>query len=255
MALYSRPSDIVTAGATWSVQAGSVDALYPLANLSDAFVYTVAKSGATTITYRATFAGAQSLDAIAFINTNATAIQVTNGAGLNEAVTIPALPLDGLYLDPWVDLRTVANASSTTWDIALTGPSGVALGMPVLVETLRELKIQWTPNPSDRETHRTIVHVTDYGVKKKLGLGVRYRGLHATALGEEVRDDLLALERDTQGQFKNFLLIRDEDDTDAMLVDLATDLREFLYVAPTETAGQYLDSITLDFDEQQKGWL
>ncbi len=255
MALYARPSETKTIGPTWSVVAGTAQSLYPLTNLYDRFAHTVTRSTGTTITLRATFASAQPLEAIAFINTNATAIQVSNGAGLNQAVTIPATPLDSLNLDPWIDLREVANASSTTWDLALTGPTGVALGIPVLVETLREWKIQWSPNPADREMHQTIVHTTEYGVHNKFGLGVRTRGLRGSALGEDVREDILALERDTQGRFKNFLLIPDEDHNDALYVDMSTDLREFVYIAPTETEGEYLHSVTLDFDEQQKGWL
>jgi hypothetical protein len=124
------------------------------------------------------------------------------------------------------------------------------------VATLRELKIQWTPQPVDRERHQAIVHRTDYGVKLKLGLGVRERGLRGSVLGEEVRADMLALERDTQGPLKNFLLIPDDDTNDALYVDLATDLREFLYVAPASaTLGEFLHLLPLEFDEQQKGWL
>lgn len=254
MALYARPTDLVTTGATWAVTAGTVDPAYPLANLSDPRAWLVTKATGTTITYRATFAAPQTLAAVAFINTNATAITLTNGAGLSRTVAIPATPADGLHLDPWVGL-TDGVPASTTWTIALTGPTGVALGIPLLAATLRELKIQWSPNPADRERHATIVHRTDYGVKLKLGLGVRERGLRGSALGEDVRAELLALERDTRGPLRNFLLLPDEDHNDALYVDLATDLREFLYVAPTETPGEYLHSITLDFDEQQKGWI
>lgn len=252
MSLITRPSDIKSP--TWSVTAGANAALYPLANLSDRLAHTVAKSTGTTITYRATFGGAQALEAIAFINTDATAIQVTNGAGLSEAVVIPSTPGDGLHLDPWIDLRDLANVSSTTWDFALTGPSGVAMGEILLIETLRALEILWSPTPSDREQHPTIVQRTDRGVKWKYGFGERARGLRGTVRGESVRADLLALERDARGGLRNFLLIPDDDTNDALFVDLATDVREFLYTAPGYNGG-FVHDLALDFEEQQKGIL
>jgi hypothetical protein len=235
--------------------AGSVDSAYPLTNLYDLRPWLVAKATGTSITYRATFGIAQALDAIAFINTNATAIQVTNGAGLSLAVTIPSTPEDTLHLDPWIDLREAASASSTTWDIALTGPTAVALGLPVLVESLRDIQIQWEPQPVDLESHGTIVHSTDYGVKLKFGLGVRGRGLRGKVRGENVRADMLTLERDARGQLYSFLLIRDDDSNDAMWVDLTTDQRELMYVAPTSTEGEYVHDMPVEFTEQQKGWL
>lgn len=254
MALIARPSDLVTDAALVTVSAGTAAAAYPVANLTDRRAHTVTRSTGTTITYQAAFAGARTLQAVALINTNATAAVLGVGGGATHTIPIPATPADGLPLDPWLDLRHVANTSST-FTLALTGPTGVALGEWLLVTALRELKIQWTPNPSDRERHATIVHRTDYGVKLKLGLGVRERGLRGSALGEDVRAEILALERDARGPLRNFLLIPDEDHNDALYVNLATDLREFVYVAPTETVGEYLHAIALDFDEQQKGWL
>jgi hypothetical protein len=255
MALYTRPSDIVTAQATWVATAGTVDARYPVANLTDPRAYLVARAVGTTITYQGTFPAPVTIAALAFINTNATAIHVTNAAGLSYAVTIPALPADGHHLDPWADLRLAANTTSAVWSVALTGPAGVALAIPLLLVALREIKIQWAPNPADKERHAAIVHKTDYGTKRKLGLGVRERGLRGGLLGDTTRADVLALERDARGPLRNFLLIPDEAHNDALYVDLATDLRELLYVAPGDTDGEFLHSITLEFDEQQKGWL
>ena len=254
MALYCRPSDIVTADATWSVTAGTADSDYPLTNLSDLLAHTVTKSTGTSISLRATFAAAKALAAVAFINTNATAITLTNGAGLSETVAIPTTPNDDLTLDPWIDLRTLANTSSTTWTIALTGPTGVALGLPLLVTTLRTIEILWDPSPVERERHGGIVHRTDYGVKLKLSLGTRERGLRGLVRGAAVRADLRALERDAQGLQRSFLLIPDEDENDALYVDLTTDLREWLFLAPAAGGGTVHD-VALDFDEQQKGWL
>lgn len=246
--IYCRPSDIVTADATWSVTAGANAAAYPLANLSDLASHTVAKSTGTTITYRATFGSAQSLDGVAFINTNATAITLSNGAGLSESIAIPATPLDGLPLDPWTDLRQVANHSSTTWDIALTGPSGVALGLPLLVETMRSIPLLWNGLGED-EQHQTIVHQTDYGVRLKLGLGVRQRVVRARLVQESFRTDLLALARDARGPKSSFLLVLDSTLNDARYVDLTSDLLS------TSRLNHHATEAVLEFTEQQKGWL
>lgn len=250
MALYCRPSDIKITAATWSIVAGAVQAAYPLTNLSDLLAYTVVKSTTGGITYRATYGGAQALEALAFINTDATAIQVTNGAGFNQAIAIPATPEDSLHLDPWMDLRGLANTSSTTWDFALTGPTGVAMGAILPVATLRTLRILWDPPPVEAEGHPALVHRTEYGVKLKYGMGVRTRGPRGMVRRETVRTDMLALQRDAHGQLKNFLLVLDSDRNDALYVDLATDVRELLRLGPS-----YVSEMALEFEEQQKGFL
>jgi hypothetical protein len=246
--LYAKYSDIVTAGATWSVTAGANAAAYPLANVFDLKAHTVAKSTGTTITYRATFAGAQALEALAFINTNATAIQVTNGAGLNVAVSIPAIPGDALNLDPWKDLRGIGNTSSTTWNFALTGPSGVALGIPILASTIRTMPLLWAGLTED-EQHLGIIHPTDYGVRLKLGLGVRQRVIRGELIHETFRTSLLALLRDAQGPLRSFLFILDDAQNDALYVDLTDDVTSVSRLNPRAS------HVNVVFTEQQKGWL
>lgn len=248
MSLYCLPSDLLQDGATVSVTAGTEDTAYPKTNLQDRVAHTVAKLTGTSGTFRATFGAAKTLQAVAFINTNATAIQLTNGAGLNQAVTIPTTPEDGLFLDPWIDLRGLANTSSTQWNVALTGPAGVALGELLLVQTLRTLKVNWDPTPEEQEGHDAIVHRTEYGVKLKLGLGVRNRSFSGTTHRDTARALTLSLARDAHGQLRNFLLIVDDAVNDARYVDLATDLR-IRRTAPD------IAEVPLVFDEQQKGWL
>lgn len=245
---YAKYSDIVTVAATWSVTAGTAESAYPVSNLDDLRPWLVARSTGTTITYRATFGGAQALQAVAFINTNATAIQLTNGAGLSQAVSIPSTPDDGLTLDPWIDLTNVANASSTTWNIALTGPSGVALGVPVLVATLRTMPLLWSGLEED-ERHGTIVHETEYGVRLKLGFGIRQRVWRGEFIRESFRADLLALLRDARGPLRSFLLVPDHTQNDALLVDLTDDSTTFARRHPRITGA------AATFTEQQKGWL
>lgn len=246
-ALYCRPSDILTDGATVTLTAGTADANYPLTNVYDRKSHTVFKSTGTTATIRATFGASKTLQAVAFINTNATGITLSNGAGLSETVSIPTTPADTLHLDPWIDLRTVANTASTTWDVALTGPTGVALGELLLVQTVRTLPILW--GMEETESEPAIVHETDYGVELGLGLGVRQRGYAGSVHRETARVDLVSLQRDALGRMKGFLFVRDENVNDAMYMVLATDVLK---------ASQVFNTITnVDFvlREQQKGWL
>lgn len=244
--LYARPADLLQEAGTWSITAGAADSAYPLTNLYDAKAYTLCKSTGTTITFRITFGAAKTLEAIAFINTNATAIQVTNGAGLSQAVTIPSTPADGRRLDPWIDLRGLSNVSSTTWDIALTGASGVGLALPLLAQTVRTLPILWGMERT--EAHPTIEHVTDYLVAHRYSLGIRARVYQGQVHRETARQDLETLTRGAKGAYTPFLFVPDTATNDAWCVHMTSDL----------SAAQQFTSIAdaaFTFTEAQKGIL
>lgn len=253
MPLIARPSDIPQA--VWTVQSGSAHADHPIANLNDRLAHTLVRSTGTTITFRGTFSGNVTLIAFAFINTNATGITLSNPAGLSQAVTIPAAPLDGHRLDPVILLTGLANRTDDVWDIALTGPSGVGLGVPVPIVTLRDLYIRWEPTSSEFEGHPTIILPTDSGVRIKVGRGVRSRRpLRGLVRSETARTDLLALSRDAEGPLHNFLLIVDDTINDACWVDLTTDEREFQRIAPgVSPATEDVYDVPVEFTEQQKG--
>lgn len=244
--LYARPSDNLATVATISVTAGAADASYPATNVNDGKSHSVVRSTGTSITLRATFGASKTLEAVALINTNATGATLTNGAGLNESITIPTTPEDGLPLDPWIDLRGLANTGSTTWDIALTGPSGVGLGELLLIETLRDLPLQY--GLKQRDLHRCSLQETDYGVRLKYSMGVRRRSVAGGAiLTETLRAALLSLQRDAFGPYSEFLLIPDADVNDALCVDLTAETLEVLRDYPL------MSRIALEFTEAQKG--
>lgn len=246
--LYCRPSDIVTAGATVSVIAGAAAAAYPVGNLTDRRAHTVARSTGTTISYRAVFGAAKTIQAVALINTNATAATLTNTAGLSQAITIPTTPPDGLPLDPWKDLRAASSPTSTTWSLALTGPTGVALGEWLLVETLREIPLLWR-GLDQTEAHGTIQRQTDYGVRLSLGLGVRQRVVEGSLIHETFRPSLLALQRDAEGPRRPFLLVLEPAQPECLYVDLTTPARTVSRRHPIASGADLI------FTEQQKGWL
>lgn len=244
--LYARPSDIITDSATISLSAGSAAAAFPLTNVYDRKAHTVFKSTGNTCTINAVFGGAVTLQGIALIHHNLTAVTVTNTAGFSTTVAIPTTPLDGLRLDPWKTFIGLSNATDDDWSVALTGSGATcALGELVLVQTWRELRIRW--GVSEDETHRAIIQPTDYGVRNKYGMGVRQRLVSGLGFLEADRADFLALQRDARGPLKNFLLIFDDQVNDALYVDLDVPTRTYTM----DDLG--ITNVPLRFHEAQKG--
>ena len=122
------------------------------------------------------------------------------------------------------------------------------IGLPLLVETLRSIPLLWNGLGED-EQHQTIVHQTDYGVRLKLGLGVRQRVVRARLVQESFRTDLLALARDARGPKSSFLLVLEPTQNDARYVDLTSD------VLSQSRLNHHATESVLEFTEQQKGWL
>jgi hypothetical protein len=246
---YCRPSDIITDSATIALTSGSANSAFPLANLYDRKAHTVFKSTGTGCTIRATFLTAKTLQAVALINhklAGATVV-LSNGAGLSQAVTIPSNSEDGHCIDPWKTLIGVANASSTTWDLTITGAATVvAIGELLLVQTLRTFNFD--RESDEAETHASIVQPTDYGVRRKYSMATRQRSKRGTVLASQtVRADVIALQRDARGPLKNFLLVPNESANDALFVDLTVSERRLVRHGP------FASSVDLEFTEQQKG--
>lgn len=224
--LYCRPSDIITDSATITLTAGTADSAYPLANLKDRLAHTVFKSTGTSCTIHVVFGASKTLQGIQFTNHKLVGctVTVTNGAGFSKVVAIPAVPADGLPLDPWDDWRFLANNASTTWDIAITGAATVvAIGELNLIQTLRTMTV--TTPVEDTETHAFSLATTDYGVRQKYSMGVRQRRYRVRPFYESARADFLALQRDAKGAYKNFVFILDTRVNDALYVDLTEDTR------------------------------
>lgn len=254
MPLYARYSDLLS-GDTVTVTAGSEDSAYPRTNIIDRLSRTVGKFTGTTGTYRRTFGAAKTVEAVVFVNTNATAITLSNADGLSEAITIPATPEDGHRLDPWIDLRgsPIANTSAQ-WNAALTGPTGVGLGEFLLIETLREIQVLWTPEPVEDEAHPVSHQETDYGVDLDYGMGVRQRAGSLSVRGEATRADLLSLTRDARGRLRSWVFIPNEDRDDALFVTLSQDHVRIVPIAPSASGfATEMSDATITIKEQQKG--
>jgi hypothetical protein len=215
--LYARPSDLLTP--TWSLTAGSAEALYPVTNLGDGKPYKPFKATSGTATMRATFGGATTLQAIALVSHNlaGVTVSITNGAGLSTTLAVPADTDDDLSVTAWKDLRGLSNPSSTTWNLAVSGASAnVAVGEVLLIETVRTLNTTWG-----------LVHGVEYPIDEQktemdvpliYELGVRNRTLRADLLLESDREAMFALAADARGRARAWWLVLDDTENDAMYV-------------------------------------
>lgn len=221
--LYATPADNVTASATPSLIVGAADSAYPLTNVDDLDPSVVFKTTGTTATIRFTFGVAQALDAIALFNHNlhGLTLTVTNNGGMaSQNLVVPSQPEDNLRLDPWLDLREVASASATQWEIAIAGAAAnIAIGEVALLEHLRELRIRW--NFTIAERHPTLEQRTEYGKRLQYDFGVRVRRFEGLPFLYEDRADLRRLRRRARGSLIPWVLIPDGDLNDALLVQFS----------------------------------
>jgi hypothetical protein len=257
-ALIASPSDnlATTATPTWAV--GSANALYPVANVITLESDQVAKANETTATLRLTFGGSETLVGLGVINTNLGGLPVTltnNGGMAAQVVTVPD-PADGLAQSVWFDLRGVTGASGSQWNIAVAGaPSGVAIGTAIAVGAWLAPRLRWEYEM--RERFPVISHRSSLGKRFVYRVPVRYRFFEAIAHWAEDRDLLRELRRDAQGSVIPFLLIPDEDDADALLVQwLEEDMRERYPFHDGSFSGETVTGVVdqpIQFEETSSG--
>ena len=224
IALYALPTDILAP--SWSLVAGSADPLYPLANLTDKDAANPFKATGATATIRATVAST-TVEAVAVIGHNRgnTSWTLSSGAGAMGSLTVPADAEDGLPLSPWRDLRTQANTTSTTFDIAIpTGTGNAYVGELIWVETLRTMRVVWG-------TVHTDIHIaeerrTAYGIRLIEDLGVRLRRYQARVSHPNELAAMLTLYRACKGIVLPFLLIPDDIVNEAIYVRFLNPLLE-----------------------------
>lgn len=219
--LYGRPSDNICASATLSLTTGAAAAGYPLTNLQDLRPDTPFKCTGVNATIVCTFGAAKTLQAIALAHHNlyGLTITVTNNGGVmaSQNLVVPAVSNDGLPVNPWIDLRSVAGNSAAVWTITIAGAAAnVAIGELLLIQTLRSMPLRYGCEIVER--HPALTHRTEYDVKLSYGMGLRYRRMTGMIEKESERASLLALHRDARGTLKPWLFILESDVNDAMFV-------------------------------------
>jgi len=253
-ALYALPADNVTASATPSLVSGSANASYPLTNIDDLDPGLPFKAVGTACTIRWTFGAPQRLQAIGIFNHNLHGLNLTltNNAGMPaQTIAVPAVAGDGLPVNPWKDLRLTTDWIATRWDLAITGAAAaVAIGEVGLFSTLRELNIKWGWQD---EGHPVIEHRTEYGRRLIYDLDVRSRLFAGTVPLFTDRDALRVLHRAAHGSTFPFLLIPNEDDNDAMLVQWRESSRSerFDFITPDNADG--VGEFPVAFEEMNAG--
>lgn len=215
--LVGLPSNLKTP-ATVSLTAGTAAAAFPVTNLKDGMARTPFKATGTSCTIRAHFAAPVTLEGfvLSFHNLAGATVALSNPAGLNQAVTIPANSEDGHCIDPWLDLRGVANATDDDWDLTISGAAAnVAIGELVFVGTWSLLLLDRGADVA--EDHPAIVHPTDYHphahVYRK---ATRVRYFAATTADEVTTAIIRSLHRGAKGPYTPFPLIPDLSINDAL---------------------------------------
>jgi hypothetical protein len=235
VSLFAYPSDNeILQSATLSMTNADTD--YPAANGNDADPGKPLKATTTGTVITITFTGDKALKAVALINTsNLTGATITlaNPAGLSQAITYPARTGDGQAVHPWIDLRSVANATDDVWTITISGAAAdVAIGEIVAVTSLRQLNWRWggTSGPDLSFKWPTIRHKTFAGSKLVYRRGTRQRSARGVCERETDRASLLILHQmsqhpsyaNDQGEIP-FLFIPDAAVNDAWYVALDED--------------------------------
>lgn len=246
---YCRPADIVTADATVALTSGTANAAFPLVNLYDLNPAKVFKATGTACTIRLTYGADQALEAIALITHNlvGASVTVTNNGGMaTQTITIPADAEDGLSVDPFLDLRFVANAVATQWNIVITGASAnVAIGELLAIETLRDMEVGRELRRGDLIPQR--LNVTAHGIKLIYPLGVRTHRIAAMTILESLRADILALWHGALGMRRGFLVIPDLNVNEAYFMRFAAD--DFPWMHTTDE----MTDMTIAFEDVGRG--
>ena len=231
--LFGAPDHNVLSTATLSWTVSSEDSDYPLTNLTGVLALEsdqVAKAAASTATLRATFDDAQALEGILAINTNWAGLTValTNNGGMATQNRTFVNPGDGLQINGWWDLRDVAGASATQWNIAVTSaPDQVTIGALLLVSSWDAFKIRWGYRIG--HVRPVISHRTSHQKRLTYRIPVKYRTFTGEAFWSEDRDGVRALHEQTHGSHTPFAFIPDVDDPDAFLVQFTEDPNEETY--------------------------
>lgn len=229
--LYAPASYEVIPSAT--VTMTDEDSSYPAVNAQNDEVEDTAKATGQTTIFTCNFAPtliAVEPVAAAVINTNATEINISNDAGLDEDIAVPSRTLDGKQRNGWIDLRGLLNRLDSKFYFTLSKDGTAQLEVGRLVLVLSLLEFVWSPGVEFGHTR--------YGsVRNRTRLGSVRRRLSPvapprTGIGqfEDLADltALLDLEAMGNGLGRGFLVIPDQTKNDALFVQPAEDAMRWI---------------------------
>lgn len=231
--LIGFPSSNVAPEATPSWVAPATPASgYAVTNMLTLDPGVVAKANETTAKFRLAFSGTVTPEAIFFGHTNwggAASVTLTNGGSLSVPVTIRESQ-DGLCECGWADLRGVAGAGSTDFYIEVVGADGpVAIGCVIVLTSVEAPRTRWQYLGGERMPKVKLTPASgaqDFVFSRP----TRRRKFRCTWHWAEDRELWRRLWREAYSVTPTpFVLIPDEDDVDAALVQFVDDDFSELY--------------------------
>lgn len=254
-AIFQAADENILRSAVWSGTTPATSySLTTLASLNPAARILFPSS---MVTLTATVTSARG-DVLVIPVTNADSLQVTNGAGLNETITIPTMTRMRIPLTIVADLSALepnaTTRTSTTWTFAMVcNTAALQLGGAIAIYNPRtELAV------GDFRWGGTETRIV-YGIDRENEYGVRYRQLRDT-MRRSVSLTKLATQSDlddlrdwfdaSSGKYGTALLWPDPAVNDAYLGSLQEKL-EVTRLAPTSLGTLY--SVAIQFDELSKG--
>lgn len=172
--IYQRYDDWILAGSTVSGTA-PLNATYSLATLLELRPDKRLRfaTNSPTVTFTLPTSRRADFFALPMSNTDAgsSVLTLTNGAGLSQVITVPALQPNNLPPTAIIDLRigtpTNATRTSNVWNMVWTSNSvNVTLGgLPWLSGPVRAFDRSFLWNPKESETHAEDEKVNEYGTR------------------------------------------------------------------------------------------
>lgn len=231
---------------TAAVSMSNQNAAYPATNIKTADPALVAKSTTTSTAITINCGSNVTPVAIALINTNATTAVITNAAGLNQAITIPAVQLDGQRVHGWKSLVGLANVTDDIFTVTISVPSGVVwIGRIALVLAVQTVNWAYGPTFGVSRPGNTIIQ-TRLGSVMVHDAGIRTRFAEFTFTLDEDMAMWRALEQSAKGPVLPFLFIPFADTNDSWWVRLPDGFKA-QFVEPGYT------DVPLRFEELSSG--
>lgn len=213
------PSEDMMWTAVVSMTNEDPDPRYDAQQIKDGDPSTVAKSTETSTVITIGLGSVVTPRAVFLFNTNATTAAIANGAGLNQAIPMPALDADGQRVHPWLDLGGFANVGDDVFTVTLSRPSGVVwIGRIALVTAIYD--VNWEADQVRFGVDRPggVVIQTRLGSLIQHESGIRSRWAEGTMRLEEDAPLYRSLEKAARGSLLPFPFVPFVDVYDAWWV-------------------------------------
>jgi hypothetical protein len=272
---YFRPSDNVAPNATPTVETGTADASYPVANLtllSYAKIAAPSKLAEVTGAWLLDFGSAQRVDYVVLwhnfdagitVSVQMNATNSWGGPTVTTSPTIPAKRANGYTRKIGVDLRSVSGYSTGGFRylrVIATGNS-VPVGLKVLAfSSVRQLSQDFLLGREDGQHQIAIDMMTDAGVPWAYDMGSAPRTLRGSAiLSDTDIESVREWFRACAGRVTPTVIVPDTDSTDAWLVRWSPggfQIQSPALLAPAlQNTKQFvgINAVSLAFDEITAG--